>query len=212
MRLPRRAGPTYANVVSTLALFIALGGTGYAAYSLPRDSVGARELRSGSVGHAELRKDAVSSGSVRDGSLSIRDFSATARGALTGGPGPAGPAGATGSKGDPGARGPQGATGPAGPSPATDWAAIDSGGARVAGTATAASNPGFGQFVVSFAHSVAGCATVATLARIPSGPNQDPPAGRITVSATGDGTVLVRTYDASGVLNDFGFNLIVVCS
>src|SRR5262245_53502380 len=31
---------SYSNVVASLALFVALGGTGYAALSLPRDSVG----------------------------------------------------------------------------------------------------------------------------------------------------------------------------
>jgi hypothetical protein len=35
-----RAKLTYANVTASLALFIALGGTGYAALTLPPDSVG----------------------------------------------------------------------------------------------------------------------------------------------------------------------------
>ena len=62
---------TYANVCASLALFIALGGTGYAAFKLPRDSVGSRELRSDSVGASELRANAVTSSSVRDGSIAI---------------------------------------------------------------------------------------------------------------------------------------------
>lgn len=40
---------TYANVVATLALFIALGGASYAAISLPAGSVGPRQLRAGAV-------------------------------------------------------------------------------------------------------------------------------------------------------------------
>jgi hypothetical protein len=40
---------TYANVVATLALFIALGGASYAAATLPANSVGPRQLRSGAV-------------------------------------------------------------------------------------------------------------------------------------------------------------------
>jgi hypothetical protein len=35
---------SYANVVATLALFIALGGGAYAAFALPADSVGTRQL------------------------------------------------------------------------------------------------------------------------------------------------------------------------
>jgi hypothetical protein len=46
MRIPR---PTYANVVATLALFVALGGASYAAISLPAHSVGTVQLRDGAV-------------------------------------------------------------------------------------------------------------------------------------------------------------------
>ena len=57
-----RRGPrlTYANVVSTLALFVALGGAGaYAATQLPPRSVGEPELRPGAVTAEKLRKNAV---------------------------------------------------------------------------------------------------------------------------------------------------------
>ena len=37
------------NTVGYLALFVALGGTGYAAISIPRNSVGTRQLRAGAV-------------------------------------------------------------------------------------------------------------------------------------------------------------------
>ncbi len=40
---------TYANVVATVALFLALGGASYAALSLPRNSVGTPQFRNGSV-------------------------------------------------------------------------------------------------------------------------------------------------------------------
>jgi hypothetical protein len=40
---------TYANVVATLALFVALGGASYAAVSLPANSVGSKQLRAGAV-------------------------------------------------------------------------------------------------------------------------------------------------------------------
>ncbi len=44
-----RARLSYANVVATLALFLALGGASYAALTLPRNSVGTPQLRDGSV-------------------------------------------------------------------------------------------------------------------------------------------------------------------
>jgi hypothetical protein len=51
---------TYANVTSTLALFIALGmGSAYAAQQLAPKSVGAKQLRPGAVTADKLRKHAV---------------------------------------------------------------------------------------------------------------------------------------------------------
>ena len=52
----RRFGFDYANVMSTIAVFIALGGTSYAAMKLPRNS----------VGYAQFRADAVTSSKVRE--------------------------------------------------------------------------------------------------------------------------------------------------
>ena len=45
---------TYANVIATLALFIALGGASYAALKLPKNSVGARQLKKGAVTPAKI--------------------------------------------------------------------------------------------------------------------------------------------------------------
>lgn len=47
---------TFANVVACLALFVALGGVGYAATSLPANSVGAKQIRKGAVGPTKLSK------------------------------------------------------------------------------------------------------------------------------------------------------------
>ena len=53
---------TYANVVSTLALFLALGGaTAYAVNQLPPKSVGAKQLRPGAVTSQKIRKNAITS-------------------------------------------------------------------------------------------------------------------------------------------------------
>jgi hypothetical protein len=47
------------NVVAYLALFIALGGTSYAAIKLPAGSVGTKQLRNGAVTNGKLAKGAV---------------------------------------------------------------------------------------------------------------------------------------------------------
>ena len=70
MRIGR---PRHGTVAAYLALFVALGGTSYAAASLPRNSVGT----------AQLKNSAVTSSKVRNGSLTARDFR---RGSLPRGP------------------------------------------------------------------------------------------------------------------------------
>ena len=75
---------TYANTTATLALFVTLGGTGYAAITLPRDSVGAEQLQARSVGSSELRARAVNSRVIRNRSVRLTDISTGARGALRG--------------------------------------------------------------------------------------------------------------------------------
>jgi hypothetical protein len=52
---------SYASVVATLALFVALGGTAAAVTALPRDSVGTPQIRKDAVRSPEIAKDAVRS-------------------------------------------------------------------------------------------------------------------------------------------------------
>jgi hypothetical protein len=89
--MPRRirARLTYANVVATLALFAALGGGAYAAATLPRNSVGARQIRKHAVTPKKLS------------TATRRYIARRAKGAT----------GAQGPKGDTGDRGPQGLPG-----------------------------------------------------------------------------------------------------
>jgi hypothetical protein len=54
---------TYANVIASLALFIALGGAAVAA-GLPKNSVGPNQLKKGAVTPKALRKAAVTSGKI----------------------------------------------------------------------------------------------------------------------------------------------------
>jgi hypothetical protein len=84
---------TYSNVMSTVALFVALGGASYAASALPARSVGTRQLKSGSVGTQQLADNAVTPRKLAPSS--IRLFK--------------------GQKGDTGPQGGQGPQGPQGP-------------------------------------------------------------------------------------------------
>jgi hypothetical protein len=94
-RRPFPAGRlSYANVTASLALFVVLGGTGVAAVTLDRDSVGSPQIRRDAVRSPEIAKDAVrspeiSSGAVRsseirDASIRAADISTVARTALRG--------------------------------------------------------------------------------------------------------------------------------
>ena len=83
---PRLRLPSPALVLAAVGLLIALGGTGYAAVALPKDSVGTIQLRTGSVTSAK----------VRDGSLGLADLAPAARLALKGEKGDPGAAGVSG--------------------------------------------------------------------------------------------------------------------
>jgi hypothetical protein len=61
--------PTYSEVMSTLALFVALGGTSYAVTSLPNSSVGSAQLKSGAVTASKLHAHAVGAAAVAANSL-----------------------------------------------------------------------------------------------------------------------------------------------
>ncbi len=52
------------NLVGWIALFVALGGTGYAAISIPRNSVGAAQIRNRSITPVKLNPNSIG-GSVR---------------------------------------------------------------------------------------------------------------------------------------------------
>jgi len=87
---------TSAHVIALIALFVALGGGAYAAFKLPRNSVGTKQLRRGAVTPPKLSRAALKE--------------------LKGATGPRGPQGKTGKAGPKGAKGEKGDTGPTGPS------------------------------------------------------------------------------------------------
>ena len=98
MRLPRMGRPSPALVLACVALFVALGGTGYAALQLPANSVGSKQIKKGAVKNSDIANNAVTGAKVRPRSLTASDFRASS---LPRGPrgfdGPRGPAGPSGS-------------------------------------------------------------------------------------------------------------------
>jgi len=94
--MPGRLRPqlTYANVMATIAVFIAMGGGAYA-LTIPKNSVGATQIKRNAVRASEIKRGAVTSAKVRDRSLLTKDFK---QGQL-----PKGDKGDRGDKGDPGA-------------------------------------------------------------------------------------------------------------
>jgi hypothetical protein len=67
---PIRKRLTYANVMSTIAVFLVLGGaTALAAHQLGRGSVGARQLKKNSVTKTKIRKSAVTAAKIHKGAV-----------------------------------------------------------------------------------------------------------------------------------------------
>ena len=73
---------SYANVIATVALFLALGGGAYAAIRLQPNSVGSRALRNGAVTNKKLAKGAVTGAKVATGSLTGRQINASTLGTV----------------------------------------------------------------------------------------------------------------------------------
>jgi hypothetical protein len=155
-----RSRLTYANVVATLALFIALaGGTAFAASQLGKESVGTKQLKKEAVTAAKISKTALAT--------------------MTGPQGVPGPAGAPGPKGDTGQQGIQGVPGERGEpgrqgepgkqgepgEPATAlWAAVESNGTMASHSpgVTGVTHTIKGVYRVEFDRNVYSCSYSAT--------------------------------------------------
>ena len=223
----RSRRPSHATVVAYLALFIALGGSSYAALkvtsrNVPKDALtGAdiknltgKDVRNNSLTGADVRN--LGSGDVANGKLLAEDF---APGQLPAGPqGVQGPQGEKGEKGDEGDPGEQG-------EPATKlWAVVGPNINVIPPTAFIARGSGIvsatrdseGDYDLTFDRSVATCAWVGNSGLAP------PPQGAISVFETranvavsdsgGDPArlrVSVRQHDGTDV--DSSFHLAVFC-
>jgi len=92
----RMTRPSPALVISLIALFVALGGTGYAAIAIngkniKNNSIPGKKLKNNAVTTKKIKNNAVTGAKVKGGTLTAGDFAA---GTLL--RGPQGPAGAAG--------------------------------------------------------------------------------------------------------------------
>jgi hypothetical protein len=133
MQLLRRFRPSPAMVIASLALFVALGGTGYAVTRLPANSVTTRQV----VNHSLLGVD-FKSGQIPRG--------------------PQGPAGPAGPAGPQGPAGPAGGTAAS----KWALVRGDGGIVTQSGGITLAAHPSSGTYILNFGSAVAGKPLVAT--------------------------------------------------
>ncbi len=104
----RKIRLNYSNVTATLALFLALGGSSYAAISISGQNV-----RNGTLTGSDLKNESVKSRDIDNGSLTGSDLKngSLLAGDFKAGELPAGPAGPDGPQGPQGIPGPQGTSG-----------------------------------------------------------------------------------------------------
>src|SRR4051812_10480479 len=78
-----RARLTYANVVSSIALFVALGGTAYAVNTIGSDdvideSLQSQDIKNGQVKNADIGADSVTTFKIKNGNVTNLDLGADA--------------------------------------------------------------------------------------------------------------------------------------
>jgi hypothetical protein len=185
------------NMIGMLALFVALGGTTYAAST------------------ALIGRNTVASPQVRNGSLQTVDLSKKARKALKGNRGLRGLRGLTGAKGATGAAGAQGVKGDTGAAgTARAYAEVDDTtpsfvAARTNGF-TAVTRPGTGTYCLTATGIDA--RTVASVAAVDYGISAVPGVAEVRGSGLGcaTGQFEVETFNLAGTLvNTISFHLIV---
>jgi hypothetical protein len=187
-----------------LALFIALGGTSYAAVNLTSNSVNKAHLRTNSVGKSEiraravgrsevgsntigaseLRTAAVGSNDVRDESLALADLAPAARTSL------------------------------ADLNGVTFRASGTGGGTLTAGNVRSlARTTDPGVYTVETGRDVSACQYSADVAGVKNGTAiEAPPAGIATAEPSATNTqVVVKTYDAAGTAINAPFSVLIAC-
>lgn len=96
--------PSPSMAVALLALFMAIGGVGYAAKVAKQNSVTSKSIKNSTIVGADVKDDGLTGADILESSLQ----------GLSGTTGPTGATGPTGPQGPQGIQGPSGVTGPAG--------------------------------------------------------------------------------------------------
>ena len=200
---------SFANVTSMIALFVALGGTSYAAATLTsnsvnkghlrsnsvgkseirRGAVGQSEVRPNSIGASELRTSAIGSNDVKDETLGANDLSAAARAAL------------------------------ADINGVTFRASSTAAGGLTAGNVASVAHTGTGVYTVATGRDVSACQYSADVSGVKNGTAIEEPTDPFSAVAVASPSatptqVIVRTYDAAAtppVAADRPFSLLVAC-
>jgi hypothetical protein len=73
-----RSHLSFANSISLIALFVALGGTSLAAVTLTKNSVGAKQIKKNAVGVSEIKKNAVRASEVNRNAVGASELRANA--------------------------------------------------------------------------------------------------------------------------------------
>jgi len=225
---------TFANVTSAIALFIALGGTSYAALQLPANSVSAREIRTGAVGKSEVRTGGVGSSEVRTGAIRASEIRSDAvreaeiranavRGEeiatdAVGAEEIAANAVGSGEIADSAIESADlsaaARTALTEASSVTFRAAVTSTGTLAGGNATSVTRTATGVYAVRLNRDVGACQFAATLAAVRTNPTtvEQPPVGVLTASpGTPNTDVVVRGFTPAGAALDAPFHLLVAC-
>jgi hypothetical protein len=217
---------SFANVISLTALFVALGGTTYAAVALPSNSVCTTQIRTDGVGKSEIRSGAVGRSEISTGGVGKSELATGAAGKSEI---PSNAVGASEIAKD--AVGTSeihdGTVDLADLSTATKAAftplraAVTKAGALAAGNATSAAHAAAGVYTVTFGRDVSACQFSATLAAVKSsGTTVDTPdpARILAVPGASATQVEVRTFfgaeDATTHVPpaaDEPFHLLVAC-
>jgi hypothetical protein len=71
MRKSLLRGPSPAGVLAFVALIVALGGTSYAAFSLPKNSVGTKQLKNGAVTTTKIKNGSVTKSKINASGLTV---------------------------------------------------------------------------------------------------------------------------------------------
>jgi hypothetical protein len=188
MSRPRLQRPSPSLVISCLALFVALGGTGYAAVKITG---------------ADVQDASLTGRDVKDRSLSKRDF----RGSLRGRAGPAGPAGPQGVKGDKGERGEPGE------SASVVWAVLNQDGTLRRGRGVMSVTGAVSSYAaVKFNRNINTCAIVVSIGRNGAGlSNGEPMADEFVANGFAPDTVLVRASDSAGAGAARSVHVVALC-